>query len=263
MKSPMAADGQCVPQCPGIALMYSGGLDSTYEVVQRLETYCTVYLLTFDNGCCSNMRGPRSRVDELRGLFGHERIFHRQVNTAALIERLAGDMGELRRRYNTHWVFDLVCQLSSTLELICLARSHGVTHITDGASHAQTEVFMQDPQFGEHKRPFIEAQGIEYRRSVGFDVSREDKQHFLRERSLRSGSKVLEKLFPYLHISSSRLYQPFCSRVIINHPWIDDRTRFRPWVVERSLPVPKATQLWDELLPAAQAYLDERLGASA
>ena len=251
------------PMQDGIALMYSGGLDSTYETVHRLETYRKVYLLTFNNGCCSNMRGPRTRVDELRSMFGHERIHHREVNTGPLIERLAGDLGELRRRYNTHWVFDLTCQLSSTLELICLARDQGVTHVTDGASHAQTEVFMQDSEFGAHKRPFIEAQGLEVQRPIGYDVGREAKQRILEQRGVRSGSKVLEKLFPYLHISSSRLYQPFCSRVIMNHPWIDDRTRFRPWVVERSLPVPKACQLWDELLPAAQAYLDERLGPAS
>ncbi len=244
----------------GIALMYSGGLDSTFEAVHRLDTYRRVWLLTFDNGCCRNMRGPRKRVGELRARYGPERIQSRQVCTGPLIQHLAGDMDELRRRYNTHWVFDLACQLASTLELIRYAREHGVTQLSDGASRAQTEVFMQDPEFTGHKRTLLEAQGLEYRQPIGYDLGREDKQRLLADRGLRSGPRTLERLYPYLHISSSRLHQPFCLRVFLNHPWIDDRTRFHPWVVERSLPVPRAKQLWDELLPRAQAWLEERVG---
>jgi len=47
-----------------MALLFSGGLDTTLEVVERLKEYDAVDLLTFDNGYCINMRGARRRVRE-------------------------------------------------------------------------------------------------------------------------------------------------------------------------------------------------------
>lgn len=245
----------------GIALMFSGGLDSSYETVRCLEEYREVYLLSFDNGCSFNMRGPQGRADELRSLFGHERVHYLAVNTGPLIKRLGGDFRDLRRRYQTHLVFDLVCQLASTIELICLARSRGTPHVTDGASRAQTELFMQDPEFHAHKEPFFEAHGVSYRRPHGYDLGRVEKQAALHEAGLSAGPRLLEKTYEYHHVSSARKHQPFCMRVFLNHPWIDDRTRHREIVKKHGLPVPKAKKLWDELLPRADDYLAERLGA--
>ena len=237
-----------------IGLLFSGGLDSTLEAVERLKEYDAVHLLSFNNGCCVNMNGARQRAGELRRIFGATRIHHAEVDTAPLRRKLLYDSEGRLWRYKSPLVFDLACKMAAVIELIFHARTHGLSRIADGASIDQTQVFLQHPEMSAHIRPLFEQYGVEMVKPVLFHISREEKIKRLEGLGFESGSGLLEKL----HITSQIMHQPFCLYGFVTF-FFTSPLRHVPLIKRMSLPMEQAQEAWDEVLPVACRELDERL----
>ncbi len=237
-----------------MALLFSGGLDTTLEVVERLKEYDAVDLLTFDNGYCINMRGARRRVRELRDLLGPDRIHHVEVETKELIDILLRDGDQLWREYRSPLIFDMACKVSSVTELIYYARTHGITDLSDGAALEQTEIFLQHRDFSAEVKPYLESYGLVYREAIQYEWSRDEKQRMIEQQGLSSGVPLLEKFSIGSHIA----HQPFCLRGAVTF-FFTSPTRHLGPVKRYALPMNRAIALWKRLLPTAKDYLDERL----
>lgn len=234
-----------------IALLFSGGLDTTLEVVDRLQTYDEAHLLTFDNGCCINLRAAERRARELDVHVGHGRIRHSCVNTRDLLRRL---LAESKRQDDARpaspLLFDLACKMAGFVELIRYARDHGVRDVSDGAAVEQTQVFLQHPVFAERLAAFAAEYGLRFLHPVRFAESRAAKMEALRQLGLRSGPAWLESL----HITSQLRHQPFCLRGCITFFFTSPLNRLGA-VRRRALSLDRAGSVWEKLTAMARASL--------
>jgi hypothetical protein len=244
-------------QTKAIALLFSGGLDTTLEAVERLKEYTVVHLLTFNNGCCINMGGAVRRVKELTARYGDDRFRHVLIDTRPLMQSILQDHKDSWQDYRSPLVFDLVCKLSAATELIFYARTHGVTDISDGAAVEQTQIFLQHPEFTSHIKPYMSGYGLQTQQPVHFNMTRREKIVLLGTLGFNAGSQALEKL----HITSQLAHQPFCLRGFVTF-FFTSPIRHLGLVRRRALSIKEANTLWDRLLPIAKDCLDGRLAAA-
>ncbi|MFC1451750.1 hypothetical protein ACFLSJ_00210 [Verrucomicrobiota bacterium] len=236
-----------------IALLFSGGLDTTIEAVERLEAYRAVHLVTFDNGCCINLNAGRRRAMELVARFGEDRIHHTLVRTAPLIKALMTRYRRSAEKARSPLVFDLACKMAGLAELICYARSRGIGDVSDGSAMEQTQIFLQHPEFSAHVEPFVRSCGLRLLRPLRFDMSRPSKIRLLEELGFESGPSVFEKL----HVTSQLFHQPFCLRGIVTFFFTSPLRHIR-FIRSRSLPMEQAKALWDSLLPGVEEHIERR-----
>jgi hypothetical protein len=245
---------EAAPKKKGIAMLFSGGLDTTLEVVARLDEYESIYLLTFNNGYCINMGGARRRALELGRVFGPGRIRHEEADTSPLLKKLLHDSGGVLDQFKSPLVFDLACKVSAVVELVYFAKVNGLSDVTDGSSEAQTEIFLQDPEFAAHIKPAFARYGLSFIRPFRFHMGRDEKIELLRKHGLRRGVKALEKVF----ITSQLVHQPFCLRGCVTY-FFTSPLRHLSIVDRIALPMDKAKAAWDAVAPIALDWLDQRL----
>lgn len=235
-----------------IALLFSGGLDTTLEAVERLKQYQAAHLVTFDNGCCINLSGAARRAGELAARFGAGRVPHSIVNTAPLLRRLLAEHATLPAKSGSPLVFDLACKMAGIAALVSYAERRGVKAVSDGAAREQTQIFVQHPEFSAHIAPFMTRHGLRLVPPVHFDMGRDEKMRMLKQQGFRSGPAMLEKL----HVTSQILHQPFCMRGILTYFFTSPLRNLAP-VRRHALPMAEAKALWDAMLPCAEAYMRE------
>ncbi len=236
------------------ALLFSGGLDTTLEVVERMKTHREAHLLTFNNGYCINTQGGIRRASEMKDRFGPERVVGSLINTKPLMQTILEDFKALWREYRSPLIVDMGCKMAAVTELILYAKKNNIEEISDGAAVEQTQIFLQHPEFSAHVKPLISTYGLRFLRPILFDMNREKKIAMLNELGFDRGSKTLEKL----HITSQLKHQPFCL-VGFSTFFFTSPLRKIPLIQRYGLPMDQAKQLWDALLPRATAYLDARL----
>lgn len=236
------------------ALLFSGGLDTTLEVVERMKTHREAHLLTFNNGYCINTKGGIRRAGEMKDRFGDDRIIDLLINTKPLMQTILRDFKALWKEYRSPLIVDMGCKMAAVTELILYAKKHGIEEISDGAAVEQTQIFIQHPEFSAHVKPLISAYGLRFLKPLLFDMGRDEKIAMLDDLEFDGGSKVLEKL----HITSQLKHQPFCL-IGFSTFFFTSPLRKIPVIQRYGLPMKQAKELWDALLPRATTYLDTRL----
>lgn len=242
------------PEHNSIVILFSGGLDTSLEVIERLKSYQKIHLITFNNGYCINMQGATRRAEALQQKYGYERITHNFVNTAPTIHKLLKNKHELWEKYRSPLIFDLACKMSSMVELVFYAKQLGITDISDGASKSQQEIFLQRPEFSAHIKPKIAKYGLRLLPSAKFDMDRDSKSDWLESEGFTAGVRSLEKV----HISSTLAQQPFCLRGIMTF-FFTSPFRHLGVVKHYTLTTERAKEAWDELWPIAKEQLDKKL----
>jgi len=241
-----------------LAMLFSGGLDTTIEAAERVRTHEKIHLLTFQNGCCVNMAGARRRSEELKRIFGEKRFTFEEVDTRHVRKSLAEHLKNAPDLVRSPLNFDLACKMAAIIELILFSKRLGVVDVTDGASAEQDEIFIQHEDFLAHIKPIFSEYGLNYLKPLRFDQSRSEKVSALAAQGLKEGTRALEHMF----ISSNILHQPFCLRGAVTF-FFTSPLRKLPPINRRSLPIKNAIEAWDYLLPFARAYLDERIASKA
>ena len=240
-----------------IALLFSGGLDSTLEAVERFKQYKSVLLVTFNNGYCINIGAARRRVAELGRHYGSQRITHKIVNTAPLMKELLKEHDRLWEKYRSPLIVDLACKMAGVTELIFAAKENDIVDISDGSSHEQNEIFIQQPEFSDHIKIDVTEYGLRFLRPAMFDLGRIEKKEQLDIHGLKSGTQALERI----HVTGTLFQQPFCLRGIITF-FFTSPIRHLSVSKKYALPTDRAMEAWDELWPIAKIYLNKKLAES-
>ena len=63
-----------------VALLYSGGTDSTYTATLMTKIYDRIHLLSYDRFGFSNAEYSRVNIHKLKEKFGEERFVHNIIN---------------------------------------------------------------------------------------------------------------------------------------------------------------------------------------
>lgn len=178
-----------------IALMFSGGLDTTYASFQLLEEYERLHLLTFDSGrMLAVERFSTKNVRLLQERFGPERILHRIVSTRDFLDLQLRDLLPTLKRYRSPGVICSSCQFAMDVKTVQYCLEHGIPQATDGKSRAQTEVCLQTLDYCRTIRRFMAGFGVDYLLPTAHEITREEKREFLRREGLFSGVPLLTML---------------------------------------------------------------------
>lgn len=172
-----------------IALMFSGGVDSTTAAMMLAERHDRVHLLTWGNGYGHYKLGrTRKRAAELER---HHpgRFVHVLESIQPLFEELMGDIEAEFERYRSGFVWCLGCKIAMHTRSILYNLEHGITEMADGSSQSTGEMVEQMLLSVYMMREFYEHYGIAYRTPV-YTIPREAEIKELAKRGFRLGLRI-------------------------------------------------------------------------
>lgn len=177
------------------ALMFSGGLDSTYAAVTLLERHRRVHLLTYTNEYGHYAVGRvRRRLRELErrfpGRFVLQIISIRDLFDELLVDRLAQEY----RTYRSGFIWCLGCKLAMHTRSILYCRENGVKYMSDGSSADTDEMVEQMPVSLALVRALYARWGVAFSTPV-YDIPRSEKRSFLDGLGFFRGLPVGDRAF--------------------------------------------------------------------
>lgn len=190
-----------------IALMYSGGLDTTYAALQLAQEFSKVHLLTFCNGFCVRVDASKKHVLMLQEKFGKDKFKHHIILIGDIFSFLRKDLLKDILKYRSPLLFDLCCRLSMEVATIFYCLERGIKYATDGNNPAtQGEIFLQQEKYLKVVGDFFFQYSIQHIHPHRRLESRKDILNQLNAVGIKSGVKFLETI----RISSQLRTQPFC-----------------------------------------------------
>jgi hypothetical protein len=190
-----------------IALMYSGGLDTTYAAVQLAEEFSKVYLLTFCNGVCIRPASSKKHVSILQEKFGKDKFEHTIIPIEHIFAFLRKGIISDIKKYKSPLLFDLCCRLSMEIATILYCLDKKIGYASDGSNpRTQGQMFIQQKEYLSVVDKFFSYYGIESVRSYEMLGSRDEIAQKLYETGVNTGVKWLK----FLGVSRQLFTQPFC-----------------------------------------------------
>jgi hypothetical protein len=186
-------EGSTDPQRPlrEIALMFSGGLDSTTTAVILGRQFDRVHLLTYKNGYGTYGHGRvGKRVEELKKKIG-DRYVWGFVSTKSLFENvLVSSVTADYERYKSAFIWCMGCKLSMHTKSVVYCLENGIPFMADGSSGDSQEMVEQMLVSVSMIRFFYEEYGIAFVTPV-YDVPRDEEREMLREMGFNMGLQVM------------------------------------------------------------------------
>ena len=173
-----------------VALLFSGGLDSTTAALRLSETHERVHLLTFSRGYGHYfLDTPGRRADELRKAVG-DRFEYELIDIKPLFEKVVlPTIVADYKKYRSGFVFCLGCKVCMHAQAVAWCREHDVKLVADGSS-GDTSVFVeQRPSTLRLIIDFYREHGIEFFTPV-FEQTREEKRRFLKSKGVGMGTRI-------------------------------------------------------------------------
>lgn len=164
-----------------VALLFSGGSDSTLAAIHLLEEFERVHLLTFDHDAIPD-KGMRSfaSADRLRQRFGEERVVHKIINIQGILDKVyrKSHLHDLKR----YGLFEVnicaACKLSMYLATVKYCLENNLSFAASGANKDGRDLISdQMVRVSEILEDFFRRQGITYLTPV-YDVDRSDWELF-------------------------------------------------------------------------------------
>jgi len=176
-----------------VALMFSGGLDSTATALRLADRYARVHLVTYRNGY-GHFRHDRSRrrAEELQRSAG-DRFTFTLISTKQAFEQVV--VRSLRtdyKRFGSGFVWCLGCKMAmhARSALFCLRR--GILTMADGSNADTDEMVEQSLLSLSLIRFFYEDLGVDFGTPV-YDDAREVSREALRGGGVRTGLTILDR----------------------------------------------------------------------
>ena len=176
-----------------IALMFSGGIDSTATAARLADRYDRVHLLTYKNGYGHYyFHRVAQRVDELNRKLG-SRFVHTLISTKGhfdkiLVDTVAADY----RKYRSGFVWFMGCKMAMHMRSAIYCIENGVPYMTDG-SNVDTEEMVEQMLISltliHH---FYDDLTVEFGTPV-YNVRRAESKALIRELGLNMGYEVLDR----------------------------------------------------------------------
>lgn len=121
-----------------IAILFSGGTDSTLVAALSQEKFDTIYLFSYYRSGIHSIENAKHHAEKLQARFPNKRFIH-------LIESIEDHFKELSYQ---HYFKNLIkhnffmlstcgfCKLAMHVKSIELCLKHGISHVADGAHHS-------------------------------------------------------------------------------------------------------------------------------
>lgn len=176
-----------------IALMFSGGVDSTATAAILAERYARVHLVTYRNGYGHYYHHrTRERVDELNRRLGDKFVWTLISIKDHFDEILVKNVMDDYRQYKSGFIWFMGCKMAMHMRSIVYALEHGLTHSTDGSNSDTDEMVEQSLLSLSLIRFFYEDHGVEFGTPV-YDVQRAESRELIRDLGLKMGVQVMDR----------------------------------------------------------------------
>jgi len=235
-----------------IALMYSGGLDTTYLALQLAEGFSKVHLLTFCNGICLRVGASNKHALMLQEKYGKEKYEHAIISIGDIFAVIKKGITTDMLKYRSPLLFDLCCRLSMEMATICYCIEKGVLYATDGSNpYTQGEMFIQQGEYLNTSGELFSEYGIQYIQQYRH---RESRQNILKKLEA-SGIKTGVRFFESIGITSQLFNQPFCLWAPIAF-FFTSRLRKIPFIKYFGLSAKDAIRFRRDKEKIAKAFID-------
>ncbi len=242
-----------------VALMFSGGLDSTATALALADTHARVHLVTYRNGYGHrHMERARARYDDLVRAAG-DKFTWTLISTKGLFEDLLlGSLAADYRKVRSGFVWCLGCKLAMHARSAQFCLEHGIPRMTDGANGETDEMVEQSLLSLSLIRFFYEDHGVEYGAPV-YDATRDASRDKLRAMGVRTGLTVLGRQLRVQPtcVAGELYYLPY---LLLNKPVKHDEDKVAAFFEAK---VPRASELVREGLKAQGLDLDALLAERA
>lgn len=147
-----------------IAILYSGGTDSTAATSLLAGEFDRVHLLTYKHSGITRVANTNVNVAKLRELFGQDRFLLARYDIDRLFKRVtfAGRWRDLRK----HGLLGLsscgLCKLSMHIRTVIYCADQGIETVADGANKGMTHFPAQMAPVISEIRAMYRRFGIEY-----------------------------------------------------------------------------------------------------
>ena len=183
-----------------VALMFSGGVDSTVAAIKLQEQFDKVHLLTFSNGYGHYaFKRTVRRVGELEarypGKFVHFTSSIKSLFEDVCLSSIVSDY----RKFGSAFMWCMGCKLAMHARSIIYCRQNGVGKMSDGSASDSSEMVEQSLLSVSMIHWFYADWGVEFFVPV-YSVERDDKRAMLKEMGFRMGIPIRDR---YLGIQPS------------------------------------------------------------
>jgi len=238
-----------------IALLYSGGLDTTYSAICLEKSFEKIHLLTFDNGFCLNPLASEKHVRILKAKYGKTRFVHTIIDIKGIFKRLKEDIRQKRSACGSPLFFDLCCRFSMESGAVVYCLKNHIRYISDGANpETQGQMFIQQRRYIEETDRFFRHYGIKPWRNYEILKRRGDTSNVLREAGFDTGIRWLK----YLGITTQFFTQPFCMRAPVAFLFTSDLRKL-PIVKRFGLSEDTAIRLRSSIEESAHSFIRENV----
>lgn len=134
-----------------ISILFSGGPDSTLAALYALEQATRVHLITFHHFIMSRTENHKVVIEELRGVFGEERIVEHEERIDKLWKQCYfTEMTKHIARYRTFYIPWIcgACKMAMHIKTISYNKAHQIYKTFDGANIESEPYFP--PQSGNY-----------------------------------------------------------------------------------------------------------------
>ena len=203
-----------------IAVMYSGGVDSSYLVTRLDGVYDRIHLVTFDVPLSVRRRVPGEGAAQLQRLCTRSEITHCYLNMDDTVQRIRGGLlqAEIDNRTVGHaYSWCLGCKMAMHTRMIIYARQHGIAQVADGSKGNDAHAAEQTPEAVTLFADMYARHGVQHSCPVYDDYDEPTAPLILRKMVLVDDNalgrrRLLEMGFhiPPRILNADRLNQPFC-----------------------------------------------------
>lgn len=177
-------------KAPHIALMFSGGVDSTVAAWRLAETHARVDLLSYHHDYGQyKIRRTAKRAAELQRHFPHT-FSHQIISIRREFEELVLDPLEADyQRYRSGFIWCMGCKIVMHMRTVIHCLAHGIRAVADGASGETAEMVEQQPASVAKLRAFHQEYGIAFTTPL-YEARRTESIALLRDKGFKLGPRL-------------------------------------------------------------------------
>jgi hypothetical protein len=176
-----------------IALMFSGGLDSTATAVMLAERYDRVHLITYRNGYGHYYHHrTEDRVRELNRRLGDKFVWT-LISTKDHFDRILVDhVMKDYAEYRSGFIWFMGCKMAMHMRSAVYCLEHGLVHMTDGSNSDTDEMVEQSLLSLSLITHFYDDHTVDFGTPV-YDVHRAESREIIKEFDLKMGVQVMDR----------------------------------------------------------------------
>ncbi len=176
-----------------IALMFSGGVDSTATAIMLAERYEKVHLVTYKNGYGHwYHHRTEERVAELNQALGGKFV-HSVISTKSYFDEiLVDDVLADFRKYKSGFVWFMGCKMAMHMRSAIYCLENGLRFMTDGSNEDTNEMVEQMLISLTLIRFFYEQYGVKFGTPV-YEVRRDDSRQLVKKLGIKMGVQVMDR----------------------------------------------------------------------